>query len=101
MDAEFLMPSTGEIVHAFDAPRAMTVTLEATLAPVATSRDGMVLSARLNGEVLAEWIVTAREVLTLPGLALAEGDRLEIVVGPGATPDGDDALYRFTLREAG
>jgi hypothetical protein len=101
MDAEFLMPSTGEIVHAFDAPRAMTVTLEATLAPVATSRDGMVLSARLNGEALAEWIVTAREVLTLPGLALAEGDRLEIIVGPGATPDGDDALYRFTLREAG
>ncbi len=100
MDAEFLMPSTGEIVHAFDAPRDMLVTLEAMLDPAAESRDGLVLTVALNGKVLAGRIVTARDVLTRPGLELRAGDRLEIVVGPGATPDGDDALYRFTLRAA-
>lgn len=105
MDATFLMPSMhavgpAEIVHRFTAPEAMRVSLDAMLDPAAGSRDGVRLSVEVNGAELATRHVTGREVLVLDGVALEAGDRLDIITGPGATPDGDDALYHFTLRRA-
>jgi len=103
MDANFLLPSfrgdlPAEIVHAFAAPEAMAVSVEASVAPTAESSDGVVVGLRLNGESLGEEVVTGARVLTEPRLDLGQGDVLEIIVGPGASAAGDATTYRFTLR---
>ena len=103
MDAEFLQPSMwdgvgAEIVHAFTAPAAMTVAVDAEISPTAESADGVTLSVLQNDTVLAETVVSGNAGKTLPRVDLASGDVLEIVLGPGETPDGDASRYRFTLR---
>ncbi len=105
MDAEFLQPSmwdgvAAEIVHAFTAPQAMALALEARVSPTPESSDGVTISVRHNGIALAETIVREKTEMTLPRIALATGDVLEIVVGPGDSPHGDTSDYRFTLRRA-
>jgi len=103
MDAEYLQPSmwngvAAEIVHAFTAPEAMVLSVEARVAPTPESSDGVVISFRHNDAQLAATTVRDATGVTLPGVALAAGDVLEIVVGPGPEPNGDDSNYRFTLR---
>jgi hypothetical protein len=105
MDAEFLQPSMwdgapAEIVHAFTAPEAMRVAVEADILPSSESSDGVVVSFRHNQRSLAETIVRGRAGMTLPNITLAPGDVLEIVVGPGDAPHGDTSDYRFTLRRS-
>jgi hypothetical protein len=105
MDADYLQPSMwegvpAEIVHAFTAPRDMELVLEARVAPTPDSSDGVTLAVRHNGNPRAETIVSGQAEMTLPQFALAAGDVLEIVVGPGDAPHGDTSDYRFTLRLA-
>lgn len=105
MDAGFLLPSMwdgtpAEIIHAFEAPEAMVVAVEAMVAPTSETTDGVVLTLRLNGAPLAEMTIPERTELTEPRIPLAAGDRLELVLGPGASAEGDSSTYRFTLRRA-
>jgi len=103
MDAGFLMPSMwdgepAEIVHAFTAPDAMALVVEAEVSPTAQSSDGVTISFRRNASLRAETIVTDGAGMTPARVDLAPGDVLEIVVGPGDVPRGGSSRYRFTLR---
>ncbi len=105
MDAGFVQPSIwdgapAEIVHAFTAPEAMALRVEAELAPAPDSTDGVVLKVRAGDRLLADRVVRAPERLTLPPVTLAAGEVLEIVLGPGASAEGDTSDYRFTLKRA-
>ena len=89
-----------EIVHAFTAPEAMTLALEARVAPYAETSDGVSFALLLGGAPLAETVVQSPAVLAPPPVTLAAGEVLEIVLGPGESPDGDATDFRFTLRRA-
>ena len=89
-----------EIVHAFTAPEAMTLALEARVAPSAETSDGVSFALLLGGAPLAETVVQSPAVLAPPPVTLAAGEVLEIVLGPGESPDGDATDFRFTLRRA-
>jgi len=102
LTAEHLLPAAGptEIVHRYTATSDWLVDVVLMLEPPARSRDGVTLSVMKNGTPLRQSVVTGRFRETLSGVPLAQGDVLEIAVGPGASPAGDLARYRFTLREA-
>lgn len=105
MNAEFLMPSFGprggvEIVHRFEAPRDLELAVEVMLEPDAASTDGVELRLEVEGRSLGVKPVTARMVDVIGPVRLAAGETLDIIVGPGGSPEGDASLYRFTLREA-
>lgn len=102
MDASFLLPSGGgeapaEIVHRYVADRAQGLQLAARLAPSAGSSDGVTAQITLNGAPLLTRVVTRDEVLRPAPFDMAPGDVLDIAIGPGASPEGDATLYRFTL----
>ncbi|MCB1337138.1 MAG: hypothetical protein KDK10_06695 [Maritimibacter sp.] len=103
LTAEFLQLSVWdegpvEIVHAFTAPEAMNVAVEAALTPSSGTSDGVTLTLLKNGAELTRVSVVGASDLTHPDVHLAAGDLLEIVVGPGASAEGDTSDYRFTLR---
>ncbi|PIE06991.1 MAG: hypothetical protein CSA74_09430 [Rhodobacterales bacterium] len=106
MDAGFAQPSVwdgapAEIVHAFTAPEAMAVSVEAEVAPGPESAAGVALTVRAGDRLLVETVVQGPGRLTLPPVMLAAGEVLEIVLGPGASGEGSAEGYRFTLRRAG
>ncbi|RDC75421.1 hypothetical protein DLJ49_01350 [Rhodovulum sp. 12E13] len=87
-----------EIVHRHVAPAPVEAVLEARLAPVARSEDGVTVRIAVDGgPVLVDETLREERVYALP-VRLAEGAALEIAVGPGGTARGDVVGYRFTLR---
>jgi hypothetical protein len=102
MDATFLHPSMwdgapAEIVHTYTAPEAMEIAVEVRLSPAVESSDGVTLAVLLNGDALAETSLRSATELMLPPVAVAAGDVLEIVFGPGDAAQGDTSDYRITL----
>lgn len=97
-----MLPSGGganpvQIVHTYQTDTPQSVDLVLRLAPVARSEDGVRSQVRANGAQLADQIVTADKTITLKGIALAAGDRIEISVGPNGTARGDVTDYRFQV----
>ena len=86
MDAEFVMPSIwddapAEIVHAYTAPEAMTVALEAKLAPEEAGTAGMALSVRQNGALLAEAIERLRHQFDWQAVGVGYGGPIDTKTG--------------------
>ncbi|PRY25157.1 hypothetical protein CLV78_102334 [Aliiruegeria haliotis] len=106
LTAETLLPGgTGErpaeIVHLWEAGLDRVIDLGIDLSPAARSDDGVTLRVALNGQLLHEQIVAEPLEWRLDGLAVKDGDRLEIAVGPNRTATGDVTQYRFRIWRAG
>ena len=105
LTSEHLLPGgrgdrSVEIVHRYVADRSGTFEMTARFAPARRSQDGVNLRITVNGsEVFA---AGGKEVMTanLQDLQLDVGDRIEIAVGPGPSPDGDVTDYRITIRRS-
>lgn len=98
MNAEFLMPvADAPIALRYVSPDDVTTRLAVNLAPSPASLDGITVTVTRNGEVLDDRAVRADIAFDIGPIALAKGDVLDVVVGTGTTPDGDDTLYRVTL----
>ena len=89
------------VVQSFSAPREMTVTAEAHLAPATRSRDGVTLAVTLNGAPLYSATLASATTYESGPLHLARGDVLSFAVGPNGNANGDVTAYRITLRKAG
>jgi hypothetical protein len=104
LTAEVLLPDRNkDIVHRYTAPADQTVRLRVDLSPSARSEDGVTLTLMVNGTPLGSTVTatrTAAVALDLPGIALAAGDQLDLVVGTNSTPRGDLSGYRFTVLSA-
>ncbi|SFJ37166.1 glycosyl hydrolase [Jannaschia pohangensis] len=103
LTAETLVPGGGpadpvEILHRYVAPVDQVLTLEARFDVPDRSADGIAVTISLDGEVLAEASGKDPFDITRNGIALAEGQTLDIAVGPNGTPRGDVIGYRITLR---
>lgn len=86
------------IRHRHIAEEPQDVVVDMSLAPSDRSNDGVTLSVMHNDSQIAAWAGQGDLTVQLAHLALAEGDTLDIVVGPGQTSTGDVTSYRFTLR---
>jgi hypothetical protein len=104
LTAEVLLPDRNkDIVHRYTAPADQTVRLRVDLSPSARSEDGVTLTLMVNGTPFGSTVTatrTAAVALDLPGIALAAGDQLDLVVGTNSTPRGDLSGYRFTVLSA-
>ncbi len=90
-----------EIVHRYTATARENLDLTARFAPSDRSMDGITLRITVNGETLHDDAGAGPfEIDRLP-VDLARGDELEIVVGPGASTDGDVTAYRMSLSVRG
>jgi hypothetical protein len=88
------------IVHGFTAPEDMRVDLSSDFTASARSEDGVIVTLRLNGVVLAQESGLGTLVLNQNGLTLVKGATLDLSVEPGDTARGDVTDYRITLRRA-
>lgn len=100
-----LLPAGGAdnavtIRHRHIAEASRDVVLHVSLAPSERSADGITLTVLHNGAPIAEWAGAGDLTVQLPSVSLAQGDTLDMVVGPGKTGAGDVTKYRFTLRAA-
>jgi len=89
-----------EIVHSFTAPEDMRLDLSSAFTPSPRSADGIIVTLRLEGEVVAQERGVGRLDVNQSGLILAKGTTLELSVAPGETAHGDVTDYRITLRRA-
>jgi hypothetical protein len=80
----------------YTAPEAQEVTLSACLGK-REAGDGVDVSFRHNGQELRSEIVTSALAFHDLTVALAPGDRLDVVVGPNRESGSDAVRYRFRL----
>ncbi|MGX9857175.1 hypothetical protein ACR03S_17365 (plasmid) [Limimaricola variabilis] len=76
------------------------VDIAASYAVGAKSADGIAVSVRLNGVELQRVVIEGAGDVTLRGLMLREGDRLDFVVEDNGNADGDVARRHIRLFEA-
>lgn len=106
LTAEALVPAKRgeesiEIVHRYVADHDHTVTIDAEWTPSERSSDGIEVTILRGDEVLHhESGLRAAQQVSLPDIALKDGDPLDFIVAPGAEADGDLTNFRITLREA-
>lgn len=101
MNAEFLVPTVeGAIGHRYVAKADGPVVLSVALAPDASTADGVVLSVALNDDEIDRRVVTEAIDAEIGPFDMAAGDVLEVLVGSGASREGDGSSYRFTLSRA-
>ncbi|MEM1431000.1 MAG: hypothetical protein AAGG09_16205 [Pseudomonadota bacterium] len=98
---DVLIPATSgrgpmEIVHRYTAPAEISAMLDVRLAPPERSEDGVIVRITVAGAPLMERVLTDPLHVRLP-VELAEGDRVEVAVGPGDTAHGDVVAYRILL----
>ena len=100
--SETLLPSgsgaaTVEIVHTYTAPRAQVVDLDLMLAPIPRSEDGIEVAVTVSGKTVIREKISGERRMVRTGVALIEGDRVEIAVGPNGTARGDVTGYRYRI----
>ncbi len=105
LTADTLLPGgTGaapaEIVHRYRADTTGPVDLQIEITPADRSEDGVSVVLLHNSTELARETVTDRLQIERAGMKLAEGDTLEVVVGPNQTARGDVTDYRIRIWRA-
>ena len=89
-----------KLSHRYVADRPQTVAVEASWTPAGHSSDGIDIEIRLGNDVLhRESSVRTPHDVALPLVQLKPGDRLDLIVGPGAEAKGDRTRYHILLRE--
>jgi len=89
-----------DVVHRYTSTAAQRVSIVIQAAPSDTSTDGVTIKIVLNGKLLDAHIVTSAQKINLEGIGLAEGDRLDVLLGPNMSPEGDWTQLRITVFEA-
>ncbi|MEM1387910.1 MAG: hypothetical protein AAGG54_09900 [Pseudomonadota bacterium] len=102
LTAENMVPgvvggSPAEIVHRYVASEDVIANLTARFAVGERSEDGIVVTVLLDGDVLVERDGIGEIEVLLPGLPLAAGAALDIIVGPKDSARGDVVQYRLIL----
>lgn len=103
LTADSMLPSGGgasarEIVHRYVAQDSGPLRIESTWAVPERSTDGVSVRVLQNNAVLSETVVTDSAALVLTVSDVAEGDRIDLRVGPRGEAAGDLVSYRITLR---
>lgn len=86
-----------ETILRFTATAATRFDLAIRVAPSPDSQDGVQLTVLRAGDILRDLPVRTPQMIVHPGMSLDAGDRLDIIIGPGETPDGDIVDLRVTL----
>jgi hypothetical protein len=88
------------VVHRYTSTVAQRVSVVIQAAPGETSTDGVTIEIVLNGKLLDGHTITSAQKINLEGIVLAEGDHLDVLLGPNLTPEGDWTQLRITVFEA-
>ncbi len=88
------------VVHRYTATGPATVSVVIQAVPDALSADGVTIKTMLNGKLLDAQIVVGPQKINLNGIQLAEGDHLDVLLGPNMTPEGDWTRLRITILDA-
>lgn len=88
-----------EIVHRYVASSSGTVLLKADFRPGERSEDGISVGVTIDGVPVFHDVGKGRIAIAALPLELSRGSRLEIVVGPNGTSNGDLTDYTIRLRK--
>lgn len=94
----FVMKRPVSVVLRYRADRDGPALLRIEIEPSGQSTDGVVLGVRMRGELILEQPVTGAEVVEQE-VALARGQDLDVIVGPGGEDEGDFTRLRVRLEE--
>lgn len=87
------------VIVRYVAPQARTVNLAACIDKKAAG-DGVEVSIRHGGAVLASALVTTGRTFAVKDIALRAGDTIDLVVGPNRLPGDDGFRYRMRIAAA-